>query len=197
MPALIRAGGKGWGPDGKEADTKCVIPDSSYAGSMTRSSSSSRRTARSTRQDGHGAERRPDGPEGRGIRLPPTDLQGTGRRHHPHRRCDGGHHADRAQGRSRRHLARLPAKDAPIRDWVKLGVTAHGSPACRAIFWLDKTRAHDAELIKKVKSTCPSMTRPALTFRSWRRARPPVTPPSASPAAKTRSPSPATCCATT
>ena len=32
MPALIRAGGKGWGPDGKEADTKCVIPDSSYAG---------------------------------------------------------------------------------------------------------------------------------------------------------------------
>ena len=32
MPALIRAGGKGWGPDGKEHDTKCVIPDSSYAG---------------------------------------------------------------------------------------------------------------------------------------------------------------------
>ena len=32
MPALIRAGGKGWGPDGKEADAKCVIPDSSYAG---------------------------------------------------------------------------------------------------------------------------------------------------------------------
>ncbi len=31
MPALIRAGGKGWGPDGKEADTNCVIPDSSYA----------------------------------------------------------------------------------------------------------------------------------------------------------------------
>ena len=31
MPALIRAGGKGWGPDGKEHDTKCVIPDSSYA----------------------------------------------------------------------------------------------------------------------------------------------------------------------
>jgi isocitrate dehydrogenase len=31
MPALIRAGGKGWGPDGKAADTNCVIPDSSYA----------------------------------------------------------------------------------------------------------------------------------------------------------------------
>jgi isocitrate dehydrogenase len=31
MPALIRAGGKGWGPDGKEADAVCVIPDNSYA----------------------------------------------------------------------------------------------------------------------------------------------------------------------
>jgi isocitrate dehydrogenase len=38
MPALIRAGGKGWGPDGKAADTNCVIPDSSYAASMTRRS---------------------------------------------------------------------------------------------------------------------------------------------------------------
>ena len=32
MPAVIRAGGKGWGPDGAEGDTTCVIPDSSYAG---------------------------------------------------------------------------------------------------------------------------------------------------------------------
>jgi isocitrate dehydrogenase len=48
MPALIRGGGKGWGPDGKEHDAVCVIPDNSYAPVYDETSSSSRRTARST-----------------------------------------------------------------------------------------------------------------------------------------------------
>jgi isocitrate dehydrogenase len=44
------------------------------------------------------------------------------------------------------------AKDAPIRDWVKLAVTRARATGAPAVFWLDETRAHDAELIRKVKS---------------------------------------------
>ena len=42
-------------------------------------------------------------------------------------------------------------KDAPIQDWVKLAVTRARASQTPAIFWLDEKRAHDAELIKKVK----------------------------------------------
>ena len=94
---------------------------------------------------GLGAQRRPDGQGGRGVRLARQDLRGARRRHRA--------------GRERRRATccishavqpgdvwrACQTKDESIRDWVKLAVTrarASGSPA---IFWLDETRAHDAQ----------------------------------------------------
>ena len=76
MPAMIRTSGHMWGPDGAEHDTLAVIPDSSLCRHL---SGGHRRLPRPRRlrpdDDGHGAERRPDGPGGRGVRLPRQDLR--------------------------------------------------------------------------------------------------------------------------
>ena len=77
MPAMIRIGGHMWGPDGAEADTLAVIPDSSYAGDLP---GRHRRLPRARRvrpdDDGLGPERRADGPGRRGVRQPRQDLRG-------------------------------------------------------------------------------------------------------------------------
>ena len=77
MPAMIRTGGHMWGPDGDEADTLAVIPDSSYAGVYQTVIDDCRaHGALRPGDDGLGAQRRPDGPGGRGVRLPRQDLRG-------------------------------------------------------------------------------------------------------------------------
>jgi isocitrate dehydrogenase len=132
MPALIRGGGKGWGPDGKEHDAKCVIPDSSYAGVYDAVIEFFKKNGKlDPATDGHGAECRPDGPEGGGIRLPPADLQGAKRTAPCAWSSDDGT-PDRARLKAATSGAPAATKDAPIRDWVKLGVNRSGSPACRA-----------------------------------------------------------------
>ena len=76
IPALIRLGGKGWGPDGKATDTNCVIPDSSYApvyDEIGQVLQGNRRAGPKRRR--HRAERRPDGAEGRGIRIAPHHVR--------------------------------------------------------------------------------------------------------------------------
>ena len=84
MPAMIRTSGHMWGPDGEEADTLAVIPDSSYAGDLP---GRHRRLPRPRRlrpgHDGLGAQRRPDGPGGRGVRLARQDLRDRRGRHGP------------------------------------------------------------------------------------------------------------------
>ena len=108
MPAMIRTSGHMWGPDGQEADTLAVIPDSSYAGIYQ---VVHRRLPRPRRlrpdHDGLGAQRRADGPGRRGVRLARQDLRDRGRRHRARGR-QRGRRADRARRRGRRHLARLP-----------------------------------------------------------------------------------------
>jgi isocitrate dehydrogenase len=88
-------------------------------------------------------------------------------------------------------------KDVPIRDWVKLAVTRARATGDPAVFWLDEGRAHDANLIAKVKAYLPEhdtdglqieiMSPEAATAFSLERIR----------GARTPSRSPATCCATT
>ena len=153
MPAMIRTSGQMWGPDGKEHDTLAVIPDCCYAGDLP---GRHRRLPRPRRlrpgHDGLGAQRRPDGAGGRGVRLARQDLRDRRRRHRPRRRR-----------RRRRRCSSTPSsagdiwracqtKDVPIRDWVKLAVTRARATGAPAVFWLDETRAHDANLIAKVKA---------------------------------------------
>jgi monomeric isocitrate dehydrogenase len=88
-------------------------------------------------------------------------------------------------------------KDLPIRDWVKLAVTRARATGDPAVFWLDETRAHDAELIKKVDAYLPEHDTEGLRSRSSTRSRRRSSRWSGSAAARTRSRSPATCCATT
>ncbi|MBU8869528.1 MAG: NADP-dependent isocitrate dehydrogenase [Gemmatimonadales bacterium] len=57
------------------------------------------------------------------------------------------------------------AKDEPIRDWVKLGVTRARVTGCPAIFWLDESRGHDAEIIKKVNAYLPENDTTGLDIR--------------------------------
>ena len=203
MPPMIRdSGGCMWNADGELQDAKAVIPDSQLRGRVPggRWSRTARRTAPSTRlDDGQRPERRPHGAEGRGVRLATTRRS---------RSPVDGHDAvvdadgnvlmshDVEQGDIWRACQ---AKDAPIRDWVKLAVTRARATGAPAVFWLNRDartrRAADPE------GRAPYLGGPrhrrARRSRSWRPVDATRFSSNASAAARTRSRSPATCCATT
>ena len=151
IPALIRAGGKGWGPDGKEADTNCVIPDSSYAPIYDESvlyfketGALDPRTAGTVQNVGLMAQKAEE------YGSHPTTFE------IPH---DGTVRIVLANGDIPLEHAveagdiwrSASTKQAPIEDWVKLAISRQKAERCQAIFWLDEARAHDAELLKYVK----------------------------------------------
>ncbi|MFQ5508925.1 MAG: NADP-dependent isocitrate dehydrogenase [Leptospirillia bacterium] len=151
MPALIRGGGKGWGPDGKEADTKCVIPDHSYAGVYDetikfciKNGAFDPTTMGSVPNVGLMAQKAEE------YGSHPTTFEAPG---------NGTIKVTSAAGETlftheveQGDVWRLcQAKDAPIQDWVKLAVTRARATGAPAVFWLDSTRAHDAQLITKVE----------------------------------------------
>ena len=155
MPAVIRAGGKGWGPDGKEADTKCVIPDSSYAGVYSA-------VIDHCRENGALDPAKMGTVPNVGLMAQKAEEYGS----HPQTfkaPADGTIRIVSAAGDTLiEHVVEegdiwraCRTKDAPIRDWVKLGVTRSRLSGMPGVFWLDKTRAHDAELIKKVEAYLP------------------------------------------
>ncbi|AXS41185.1 NADP-dependent isocitrate dehydrogenase [Breoghania sp. L-A4] len=165
MPALIRAGGKGWGPDGKAHDTKCVIPDSSYAcvydeaikfcaenGALDPAKMGSVPNVglMAQKAEEYGSHPQTFKAPGNGtIRV--VDATGTTLIEHAVETGD---------------IWRMcRTKDAPIRDWVKLGVTRTRAMGVPGIFWLDKTRAHDAELIKKIDAYLPEHDTADLDLR--------------------------------
>lgn len=88
------------------------------------------------------------------------------------------------------------ARKAPIEDWVNLAIDRQKAEGCSAIFWLDAARAHDAELIAYVKPILEAKG-VADKFEIMAPAKPPAARLRSSPRARTPSPSPATCCATT
>jgi isocitrate dehydrogenase len=151
MPALIRAGGKGWGPDGKEADTNCVIPDNSYAPVYDEAikffkanGKLNPATAGTVQNIGLMAQKAEE------YGSHPTTFEiaeaGTVKMI-----LDDGtvlhSHAVEAGDIWRSASARK----APIEDWVNLAIDRQAATGFRSIFWLDENRAHDAELIKYVK----------------------------------------------
>ncbi|WP_428648255.1 NADP-dependent isocitrate dehydrogenase, partial [Roseibium sp.] len=155
MPALIRAGGKGWGPDGKEGDAKCVIPDSSYAGVYSA-------VIDFCKANGALDPSKMGTVPNVGLMAQKAEEYGS----HPQTfkaPADGTIRIVDASGNTLIEHAveegdiwrACLTKDAPIRDWVKLGVTRSRLSGMPGVFWLDKTRAHDAELIKKVEAYLP------------------------------------------
>jgi isocitrate dehydrogenase len=155
MPALIRAGGKGWGPDGNEADTKCVIPDSSYAGVYSA-------VIDFCRDNGALDPAKMGTVPNVGLMAQKAEEYGS----HPQTFKAPANGTIRIVDASGNTLIEhsldegdiwraCRTKDAPISDWVKLGVTRARLSGMPGIFWLDKTRAHDAELLKKVEAYLP------------------------------------------
>ena len=151
MPALIRAGGKGWGPDGKEHDANCVIPDNSYApvyeetiNYFKETGKLDPATAGTVQNIGLMAQKAEEyGSHPTTFEIPHNGtvrmILGDGTVLHEHT-VEAG---DIWRSAS--------ARKAPIEDWVQLAIDRQKAEGCEAIFWLDETRAHDAELLKYVK----------------------------------------------
>ncbi|MFI1732234.1 NADP-dependent isocitrate dehydrogenase [Streptomyces acidicola] len=150
MPAMIRTSGHMWGPDGQEHDTLAVLPDSSYAGVYQAVIDDCREngaydpsTMGSVPNVGLMAQKAEEyGSHDKTFEIPVTGTV---------RLVDQSGNAVIEQTVSAGDIFRAcQTKDAPIKDWVKLAVTRARASGDPAVFWLDKTRAHDANLIAKV-----------------------------------------------
>ncbi|MCK9931312.1 NADP-dependent isocitrate dehydrogenase [Frankia sp. Mgl5] len=152
MPAMIRTSGHMWGPDGAEGDTLAVLPDSSYAGIYQAVIDDCRAhgaydpaTMGSVPNVGLMAQKAEEyGSHDKTFEIPTTGTV---------RLVDGAGTAVLELTVSAGDIFRAcQTKDAPIRDWVKLAVTRARATGNPAVFWLDETRAHDAQLITKVRT---------------------------------------------
>ncbi|HEY5997176.1 MAG TPA: NADP-dependent isocitrate dehydrogenase, partial [Candidatus Deferrimicrobiaceae bacterium] len=153
MPVVVREAGKMWGPDGKQHETKAMIPDRCYAttykeiiedckkngaldpatigsvpnvGLMAQQAEEYGSHDKTFLAPGDGVIRIVDKATGKAL-LEQKVLEGD-----VFRACQ--------------------AKDIPIRDWVKLAVKRGRATGAHIVFWLDKNRAHDAQLIRKVET---------------------------------------------
>ena len=155
MPAMIRTSGHMWGPDGQEADTLAVIPDSSYAGVYQTVLDDCRAhgafdptTMGSVPNVGLMAQAAEEyGSHDKTFEVPSAGtvrvVNGAG---------DVLLEHDVEAGDIWRACQ---TKDVPVRDWVKLAVTRARATGAPAVFWLDESRAHDAHLIAKVRAYLP------------------------------------------
>ncbi|WP_187431122.1 Isocitrate dehydrogenase [NADP] [Roseobacter fucihabitans] len=151
LPALIRAGGKGWGPDGKEADTVCVIPDSAYASVYDEAIKDCKAngaldpaTAGTVQNIGLMAQKA----EEYGSHPTTFEVPTAGTVRMIAANGDILHEHDVEAGDIWRSAS---TRQAPIEDWVQLAIDRQAIEGCEAIFWLDETRAHDAQLLNYVK----------------------------------------------
>ncbi|GAA1011123.1 isocitrate dehydrogenase [Streptomyces sp. F-3] len=165
MPAMIRNSGHMWGPDGQEHDTLAVIPDSSYAGVYQAVIDDCRAngaydpaTMGSVPNVGLMAQKAEEyGSHDKTFEIPATGTV---------RLVDQNGNVLIEQQVSAGDIFRAcQTKDAPIRDWVKLAVTRARATGDPAVFWLDENRAHDANLIAKVKQYLPEHDTEGLDIR--------------------------------
>ncbi|MGN7249998.1 NADP-dependent isocitrate dehydrogenase [Arthrobacter sp. SAFR-014] len=151
MPAMIRSSGHMWGPDGQEADTLAVLPDSSYAGIYQvvlddcRANGAFDPTTMGTVPNvglmAQAAEEYGSHDKTFEVQVPGKIqvVDGSGTVLIEHEVAPGD------------IWRACQTKDLPIRDWVKLAVNRARASQTPAVFWLDETRAHDAKLIEKVR----------------------------------------------
>jgi isocitrate dehydrogenase len=152
MPAMIRTSGQMWNAEGKLQDTKAVIPDSSYASVYKEVFAFCKQhgafdptTMGSVPNVGLMAKKAEEyGSHDKTFEIPAKGkvcvVNAAGEVLMEHAVEEGD-------------IWRMcQAKDGPIQDWVKLAVTRARASKTPAIFWLDKDRAHDAQLIQKVET---------------------------------------------
>ncbi|WP_447986311.1 NADP-dependent isocitrate dehydrogenase [Nitrospira sp. Nam74] len=165
MPPVIRDGGKMWNPEGKLQDTKCVIPDASYAPVYhevvefcKKHGAFDPRTMGSIPNVGLMAQAAEEyGSHDKTFKAPGNGtiriVDASGKTLLEHKVEEGD-------------IWRMcQVKDAPIQDWVKLAVNRAKATGAPAVFWLNKDRAHDAELIKKVNQYLPNHDTKGLDIR--------------------------------
>ena len=151
MPAMIRIGGHMWGPDGKEADTLAVIPDSSYAGVY-------QAVIDDCRANGAYDPATMGSVANVGLMAQAAEEYGSHDKTFEIGRAGTVRVVNRAGDALLEHAVQpgdigraCQTKDVPIRDWVKLAVTRARVSDTPAIFWLDNERAHDRNLISLVE----------------------------------------------
>ncbi|MFY7669653.1 NADP-dependent isocitrate dehydrogenase [Tenacibaculum sp. MEBiC06402] len=156
VPAMIRTSGQMWNKDGKQQDTKVTIPDSSYASlyqatiDFCKKNGAFDPTTMGTvpnvglmakKAEEYGSHDKTFEIAAAG-KVSVIDSEGNTLIEHSVEEGD---------------IWRMcQTKDAPVADWVKLAVTRAKAMKAPAVFWLDKNRAHDAELIKKVNTYLPN-----------------------------------------
>lgn len=165
MPAMIRNSGKMWDVNGELKDTKAVIPDSSYAGIY-------RVTINFCKK--HGAFDPATMGTVPNVGLMAQKAEEYGSHDKTFEISDNGivqvidskgnilieHNVEKGD------LWRMcQVKDAPIQDWIKLAVNRARATLTPTVFWLDKNRAHDAELINKVNTYLPKHQTDGLDIR--------------------------------
>jgi len=165
MPPVIRDSGKMWNPEGKLQDVKCVIPDGSYAPVYAE-------VVNFCKQHGAFDPRTMGSVPNVGLMAQAAEEYGS----HDKTFKVPGHGTIRVVTASGQTLLEhtveegdiwrmCQVKDAPIQDWVKLAVNRARATGAPAVFWLDKNRPHDAELIKKVNAYLPKHDTKGLDIR--------------------------------
>ncbi|WP_314613014.1 NADP-dependent isocitrate dehydrogenase [Streptomyces stackebrandtii] len=165
MPAMIRTSGHMWGPDGQEADTLAVLPDHSYSGVYQVVLDDCRAhgafdpsTMGSVPNVGLMAQKA----EEYGSHDKTFEIAEAG----TVRLVDSAGNVVLEQEVAEGDVFRAcQTKDLPIQDWVKLAVTRARATGSPAVFWLDENRAHDAQLIAKVKQYLPEHDTEGLDIR--------------------------------
>jgi len=152
MPAMIRAGGKMWGADGKQYDAKCVMPESTFAriyqemiNFCKTNGNFDPKTMGTVPNVGLMAQKAEEyGSHDKTFEIAEDGIANIVD-------IDTGE-VLLTQNVEKGDIWRMcQVKDEPIRDWVKLAVTRARNSGMPAIFWLDPYRPHEAELIKKVE----------------------------------------------
>jgi isocitrate dehydrogenase len=152
MPAMIRSSGQMWGPDGQPRDTKCVIPDRSYAGVYRETFNFCREHGAfdpatmgsvanvglmAKKAEEYGSHDKTFEIDADGEVVVVDTASGDAIFNHPVRKGD---------------IYRMcQTKDIAVRDWVRLAVTRARAADTPAVFWLDENRPHDHALIHKVR----------------------------------------------
>ena len=157
MPAMIRNSGKMWNADGKTQDTKAVIPDSSYAGIYQATIDFCKE---------HGAFDPTTMGTVPNVGLMAQKAEEYGSHDKTFEISQAGTVAVIDEETGKVYLSHeveegdiwrmCQVKDAPIQDWIKLAVSRARATNTTAVFWLNENRAHDAEIIKKVKQYLPN-----------------------------------------
>ncbi|MBN20614.1 MAG: isocitrate dehydrogenase (NADP(+)) [Bdellovibrionaceae bacterium] len=165
MPAAIRTSGQMWGPDGKLKDTKFVIPDRSYAGVYQsvisfckKNGAFDPKTMGNVSNVGLMAKKAEEyGSHDKTFWIQSPGVVEV-------RSEDGSVLMDQKVSEGDIFRA-CQTKDIAIRDWVKLAVSRARATGVPAVFWLDKNRAHDSQLIAKVETYLKDHDTSGLTIK--------------------------------